>query len=312
MESGFDHKSVLLNEVVSFILPRDNCTYVDATVGSGGHAEKILEKSGPRGRLIGLDFDPSVLEIAKGKLEKFNDRCSLVESNYTEVVKVVKSLGVDKIDGIIFDLGVNLEHFVNPERGFSFMKDGPLDMRLSPKIKVTAADIINKWEEKDLIDILFKFGEERYARKIIGFVVEARRRKKISTTAELSEIIISALGKGKIGRIHPATKTFQALRIAVNNELFNLEYVLPQAIDILNPGGRICVISFHSLEDKIVKSMFRSLAQGCLCPPEVNVCMCGNKPKIKLITKKPIVPGEEEIFVNPRSRSAKLRVAEKL
>jgi len=312
LESGFDHKSVLLEEVISFLSPHNNGIYVDATVGSGGHAEKILAMSDPSGRLVGLDIDPKVLVIAKKKLEKFSDRCNLVEANYIEVVNVIKKLGIEKIDGIVFDLGVNLEHFVNPERGFSFIKDGPLDMRLSPKIKNTAADIINGWQEKDLIDIFFRFGEEKKARKIVRFILEGRKKKRISTTTELTEIITNALGKGKFGKIHPATKTFQALRIAVNDELFNLESVLPQAIDILNPGGRICVISFHSLEDKIVKSIFRFFAQGCICPPEINVCVCQNKPKIKIITKKPVVPGEKELLVNPRARSAKLRVAEKL
>jgi 16S rRNA (cytosine1402-N4)-methyltransferase len=306
------HKSVLLDEVMGFLLPRDSCVYVDATVGSGGHAEKILEKSSPGGRLIGLDIDPAILKIAKARLERFGKRCNLAESNYTKVTDVIKNFGVEKVDGIIFDLGVNLRHFLDADRGFSFTKDGPLDMRLSPKTEITAAEIINKWDEKELINILYRYGEERFAKNIVKAILENRKKKSISTTGELSGLVMEVLGKGRSGKIHPATRTFQALRIAVNDELLNLETVLPEAVDILNKGGRICVISFHSLEDKLVKNSFRFLANGCICPPEVGECRCGKKPSIKIVTKKPVMPSDKEISFNPRARSAKLRVAEKI
>lgn len=281
------HIPVLLNEAVGFLMPRSGGIYVDATVGGGGHAERILELSSPDGMLVGIDIDPAMLEIAKRRLARFGERCVLVEGNYTELNK--------KADGIIFDLGVSTEHFKNSNRGFSFTNNGPLDMRFSPGIKLTAEEIINRWRPEDLIRMLYNYGGEGKARRIVRFIVEERRKKRIRTTGELAELIIRALG-GRRGKIHPATKTFQALRIAVNNELTNIETALPWAIDLLRPGGRLCVISYHSLEDRLVKNIFRDLRGS----------------KIKIITKKPIIPAREEVINNPRARSAKLRVAEKL
>lgn len=290
------HKPVLLDEIMGFILPKPNGVYLDATVGSGGHAERVLEESSPSGRLIGIDIDPAMLGIAKGRLEKFGGRCLLAEANYTLLKEILHSNGINEVDGIIFDLGVSTEHFKDPGRGFSFTRNGPLDMRFSPKIRIKAEEIINRWKLQDLVNILYKYGEERRAKSIVKYIIEERKRKRINTTEELRELVIRAIGARRIGKIHPATKTFQALRIAVNNELNNLETTLPLAVDILKQGGRICVISYHSLEDRIVKQIFRSLS-GL---------------KIQLITKKPIIPTREEIVNNPRARSAKLRVAERI
>lgn len=295
LNSNFQHKSVLLDEIAGFLSPKPLGIYVDATVGSGGHAERILEESAPSGRLIGIDVDPLMLDIAKKRLGRFGERCSLIEGNYIELQEILNKLGINEIDGIIFDLGVSTEHFLDSHRGFSIAKDGPLDMRLSPRIIITAGEIINRWAPNELIEILYKYGEERWAKRIVKYIVEERRRKKIDTTGELAEIIIRAVG-GRRGKIHPATKTFQALRIAVNDELNNIETVMPIAVNTLKIGGRICVISFHSLEDRIIKNIFRSLAGSGL----------------RIITKKPVVPKREEIIANPRARSAKLRVAEKM
>lgn len=285
------HIPVLLDEVIGFLLPRSGGVYVDATVGGGGYAEKILELSGPDGRLAGIDLDPAMLEIAKVRLGRFGERCDLVEGNYTELEKIVDN----KVDGIIFDLGVSTEHFKDSHRGFSFVNNGPLDMRFGPRIKLTAEEIVNRWRPEDLTRVLYNYGEERRARRIVSFIVEARKKKRISTTGELAELIIKAIG-GRKGKIHPATRTFQALRIAVNNELINIGVALPVAIDLLKPQGRLCVISYHSLEDRLVKNIFRDLQNS----------------KIKIITKKPVTAAREEVINNPRARSAKLRVAERI
>lgn len=285
------HIPVLLDEIGGFLLPRSGGVYVDATVGGGGHAEKILDLSSPDGRLIGIDLDPAMLEIAKGRLGRFGERCDLVEGNYTELEKIVDN----KVDGIIFDLGVSTEHFKDSHRGFSFVNNGPLDMRFGPRIKLTAEEIVNRWRPEDLTRVLYNYGEEREAKKIVRVIVEARKKKRISTTGELAELIIKAIG-GRKGKIHPATRTFQALRIAVNNELINIGVALPVAIDLLKPQGRLCVISYHSLEDRLVKNIFRDLQNS----------------KIKIITKKPVTAAREEVINNPRARSAKLRVAERI
>lgn len=292
---NFQHKSVLLDEIVGFLLPKPNGVYIDATVGSGGHAEKILEDSAPSGRLIGIDIDPSMLDIGKKRLSRFGSRCSLIEGNYIELREILNKFGLNEVDGIIFDLGVSTEHFSDSHRGFSIAKDGPLDMRLSPKIGINAYEIINRWTPEDLIELLYKYGEERRAKRIVKYIVEERRKKKINTTGELARLVIKAVG-GRRNKTHPATKAFQALRIAVNDELNNIKTVLPVAISMLKIGGRICVISFHSLEDRLVKNIFRDLAGS----------------RLKIITKKPIVPTREEIIVNPRARSAKLRAAERI
>lgn len=295
-ENIFLHKPVLLDEIIGFILPKSDGIYLDATVGSGGHAERILEDASPSGRLIGIDIDPLMLEIARKRLSRFGERCLLVEANYTQLKEILHMNLINKVDGIIFDIGVSTEHFKDPRRGFSFARNGPLDMRFSPNIRIKAEEIINRWKPLDLINILYKYGEERRAKSIVKYIIEERKRKRISTTGELAELVVRAIGAKKTGRIHPATKTFQALRIAVNDELNNLGTTLPVAIDMLKHGGRICVISFHSLEDRVVKQTFRFLSGS----------------KIQLITKKPIIPTRKEIVNNPRARSAKLRVAERI
>lgn len=306
------HKSVLTEEVLQYLSPKSNKVYVDGTVGGGGHSEKILKGSSPSGILIGIDIDCRMLEIAKERLKVYKDRCHLVQANYTKLQDVLKQYNIEKVDGIVFDLGVSTEHFKEADKGFSFNEDGPLDMRLDQDSEITAADIVNTWEAKDLIKILYQFSGERSAKRIVNKIVEERKTGRIETTKQLSRLIVRAVGREKIGKIHSATRTFQALRIAVNNEIENIKTVLPAAIDVLNPGGRLCVISFHSLEDRIVKNSFRLFARSCICPKEVMQCVCNNKPKVKIVTKKPVVPERDELRDNPRSRSAKLRVVEKI
>lgn len=317
------HKSVLLKEVVDYLSPQSSNIYVDATLGAGGHAEKILEESSPKGRLIGIDIDSSMLKVADRRLRKFGKRCILVEDNYIHIAEILSELKIREVSGIVFDLGIASEHFDVPKRGFSLRRSGPLDMRLNPKAEISAEYIINEWEEEELRGILYKFGEERYAKKIVEKIILERKKNRITNTAQLAEIVERAvfkfrhkknIYKNKVPgyRVHPATKTFQALRIAVNNELKNIEEVLPIAVDLLRAGGKLCVISFHSLEDRLVKNAFRLLAKRCVCPPEIPKCICDNKPELKIITKKPILPAKGEMAENPRARSAKLRVAEKL
>jgi len=305
------HKSVLLDEVVEFVAPKPGGVYVDATLGAGGHAEKILESTSPDGVLIGMDLDAGMLEIAKRRLEKFGNRCGFFESNFCEIKNVLDICAIKAVDGILLDLGVSMYHFFDAEKGFSFSKDGPLDMRLSRKGKVSAYDIVNKWDQEKIAEIVYKYGEEKMAGRIARRIIEERNKKNIGTTGELARIVSSAAG-GKRGGIHPATKTFQALRIAVNDELNNLKSVLPAAVSLLKTGGRLCVISFHSLEDRIVKEQFRCFSNPCECPSDFIRCVCGKKPEIKIITKKPVCPGEAETVVNPSARSAKLRVVEKI
>lgn len=297
------HTPVFLSEVISFLNPRSGGVYVDATLGAGGHSEKILELSVPDGFVIGLDLDPSMILIAEKRLERFKGRFLFFENNFTEIPEVLKKAGHKKTDGIIFDLGVSMFHFRDSRKGFSFMKEGPLDMRLSSKMKFSAEDVVNKFNERELADIFFKYGEERNARRIARYIVSERKSERIKTTTQLSNIVCRASGGRHVGGIHPATRVFQALRIAVNGELGNIEKALPLAIDLLAEGARICVISFHSLEDRIVKNVFRNLSKE---GPN------GEGPKVKIVTKKPLMPGREEIISNPSARSAKLRVAEKI
>ena len=341
------HRPVLLEEVIKYLSPKASNVYphtknfvpegqgiyVDATVGGGGHAEKILEGSSPGGKLVGIDIDPFMLNLAKKRLKKFGERCMLIEDNYVNLPKILSKLKISEVNGIVLDLGVATEHFMRGERGFSLMREGPLDMRLSPYGKFTAADIVNKWKPEDLVNILRQYGEEHRAKKIVKNIITEREKEMITTTTQLTKIVVGAVSCSKKRytptpkslvwgytptqrlpgyRIHPATKTFQALRIAVNNELKNIKRILPIAVDLLKIGGRICVITFHSLEDRLVKDGFRQLARSCICPKEIPRCVCKYKPKIKLVTKKPVVPEEEEIKSNPRSRSAKLRVVERI
>ncbi len=281
---------------------------MDATVGAGGHAWGILEASSPDGLLLGLDLDPQALEIAHQRLIDFKGRYTLAQASYTTLLEQIARLNWDAVDGIVADLGVSSMQIDTPHRGFSFLKEGPLDMRFSPEQTLTAADLVNQLPEDELADILWRYGEERQSRKIARAI---RLARPIGSTLHLAEVISKAIG-GKHSRIHPATRSFQALRIAVNQELQSIETFLPQAVSALSPEGRLAVISFHSLEDRIVKQFFRRESKDCICPPEQPICTCGHKASLKEVSRHPITATEQEIQFNPRARSARLRVAEKL
>jgi 16S rRNA (cytosine1402-N4)-methyltransferase len=302
------HVSVLYHEVLNALRPASPGLYVDATIGAGGHAWGLLQKSKPKGMLLGLDVDPRALELADQRLKSFSGRFHLSLSSYIELRNELLTRGWDHVDGIIIDLGVSSMQIDSPERGFSFQKDGPLDMRFDPSQPVSAEDLVNHNSENDLADLIWKYGEERNARRIARVIVENR---PISTTLQLAELI-KQVSRSHQDRINPATRTFQALRIAVNHELDSLEVFLPQAVEVLKPGGRLAVISFHSLEDRIVKQYFRNESRDCICPPDQPVCTCGHKAVIKEITRHPIIAQEDEVKENPRSRSAKLRIVERL
>ena len=280
---------------------------MDGTVGAGGHAAGILTASEPGGLLLGLDVDPQALALARQKLAPFGERAWLKKAAYTSLLEHLAALGWDSVDGILLDLGASSMQFDTPGRGFSFLADGPLDMRFDPDAPLTAAEIVNAWPEADLADLVYRYGEEPAARRIARAVVQAR---PIDGTAALAAVIAKALGRR--GAHHPATQTFQALRIAVNGELDSVEMVLPLAMQALGPGGRLAVIAFHSLEDRIVKEYFRRESRDCLCPPRQPVCTCGHKATLKEVVRRPLVPTEDEIHENSRARSAKLRIAEKI
>lgn len=302
------HKAVLLGEAIENLNLKEGSIVVDATLGAGGHARAMLERIGNNGKLIAIDYDASSIENLKT-----GENVYLVNDNFANLENILKNLEIKKADAILADLGISSDQLENEEYGLSFQKEAKLDMRLDKKLEVSAWDIINKYERRDLEEIIKKFGEERFARHIAKKIVEYRKIKTIETTTELACIISGAVPERyRKGKIHPATRTFQALRIAVNKELENLEKFIPEAIEALNPGGRLAIISFHSLEDRIVKNIFRENARGCTCPKEFPQCVCGKKPGVRIITKKPIIPDAKEILANPRSRSAKLRVCERL
>jgi 16S rRNA (cytosine1402-N4)-methyltransferase len=292
---------VLLNEVLAGLRPHAGGRFVDGTVGGGGHSAAILEASAPDGRLLGIDADPAALAAAASRLAPFGERALLAHGNFREIGRLAQAHGFERVDGILLDLGVSSHQLDTPERGFSFAVDAPLDMRLDPTVGETAADLVNDLPESELADLIYRYGEERGSRRIARFIGEARRKRPIATTGELADLVARALG-GKRGKIHPATRTFQALRIAVNRELESLEAALPQAVDLLAPGGRLAVISFHSLEDRIVKLFFRA---------ESGYGGTGQG-RLAIITKKPIEAAEGETRANPRARSAKLRIAERV
>jgi 16S rRNA (cytosine1402-N4)-methyltransferase len=281
---------------------------VDGTVGAGGHAKGILEVSAPNGKLLGLDLDPQALELAQENLAQFGERITLKRASYTDLKGQLSLMRWEGVDGILLDLGVSSMQLDTPDRGFSFRYDAPLDMRFDPQGKVTAEDLVNNLSEVELADILYQFGEERKSRQIAKALVAER---PIRTTGQLAELIQKVIGRSG-EKIHPATRTFQALRIATNRELESIETVLPQAVDALAPGGRLAVISFHSLEDRIVKHYFRQESKDCICPPRQPICTCGHNASVKEITRRPIRPDKDESDANPRSRSSRLRVAEKL
>lgn len=302
------HKPVLYQEVLTYLQPRSGQKYVDCTVGAGGHAWGILSASIPDGLLLGMDMDPTALGVARETLQEFASRFKLVHASYTTLLDQMKMLGWDSVDGILLDLGVSSLQLDIAEKGFSFRVDAPLDMRFDPTSELTAADLVNHLEENALAQILFRYGEERFARQIARAIVLTR---PITTTRQLAEIISRTIGERKQA-IHPATRTFQALRIAVNRELEAIEQVLPQIVEALAPKGRVVVIAFHSLEDRLVKEFFRQESRDCICPPKQPVCTCGHQASLRLLTPKPIKPSIEEIQSNPRARSARLRAAEKI
>ena len=308
----FNHVSVLLDETIEGLNINPDGIYFDGTLGGGGHSYEILKRLTGKGILIGVDQDGDAIEAASEKLNEFDGKFQLVRSNYSEIETILNDLKISKVDGIVLDLGVSSYQIDNLERGFSYKEDAPLDMRMDQRQLLNAADVVNGYTEEQLIAMLRDYGEERFAKGIAKAIIEARQDKPIATTQELSDIVKSAVPtKYQIKKGHPAKKTFQAIRIEVNNELNILQKTLDKMIDHLNPGGRICVITFHSLEDRIVKLNFRKNENPCTCPPDFPVCVCGKKSKGKVITRKPIVPTEEEIEINKRSKSSKLRIFER-
>lgn len=309
----FHHVSVLLNEAVTSLNPRQGGTYIDCTLGGGGHTLEIVKRVVPGGRVIGIDQDTNALKAAGERLAEYKENIIFVHSNFYRLKEIISELGIEKVDGIVFDLGVSSHQLDEGSRGFSYMHDAPLDMRMNPGDPLTAEQLVNEFPEDELFRIIRDYGEDRWAKRIAQFIVEHRQINRIHTTGELVEIIKKAIPAGaRREGPHPAKRTFQALRIAVNDELNRFASALRDAVDILNPGGRVSVISFHSLEDRIAKEVFRELAKSCICPPELPVCSCSKEKQVKIITGKPILPSEQELEVNPRARSAKLRVAEKV
>ena len=312
MQTNFQHETVLLRESVEGILGNPDGIYVDCTLGGGGHSAAILSRLSPQGSLIGIDRDPAAVAAGRFRLASGKATVHVVQGNFTEIGQVLDRLNVGQVEGILFDLGVSSHQIDLPQRGFSYMKDGPLDMRMDPGQSLTAEDIVNQYSETELTRIFFEYGEERWARRIAKFIVEARHHNPLKTTAELVAVIMAAIPAAvrKQGS-HPAKRTFQAIRIEVNGELSILPGALRTAIERLAPGGKIGIISFHSLEDRIVKNTFSSFLGHCICPPKSPICVCNPKATLRLCGK-PITPSEEELEANPRARSAKLRIAEKM
>ena len=310
--SEFHHVSVLLEECIEGLNIKPDGIYVDGTLGGAGHSSRIAAKL-TTGCLIGIDRDPIALKAAGERLAPYADRVTLVHSNFCEIKQVLRDLEIPGVDGILLDLGVSSPQLDDAQRGFSYMADAPLDMRMNSEDSLSAYTVVNTWHQEELKRILYNYGEERYAPQIAAAICRKREVKPIETTLELVDIIRSAMPPAALReKQHPAKRSFQAIRIAVNDELGSVEKVMRDAVDCLNPGGRLAIITFHSLEDRIVKTGMADAARGCTCPPNFPVCVCGNKPKVKLVTRKPIVSGEEELKVNPRARSAKLRVCEKI
>ena len=307
----FKHKSVLLNETIDGLNIKPDGIYVDGTLGGGGHAYEVCRRLGEKGSIVGIDQDAAAIEAASARLKDFGEKVTIVRSNYCDMKSKLHELGIDKVDGIVLDLGVSSYQLDTAERGSSYREDAPLDMRMDTRQKMTARDIVNDYTEADLYRVIRDYGEDKFAKNIAKHIVQARAVKPVETTAELSEIIRASIPmkfQKKSG--HPAKRTFQAIRIELNRELDVLRDSLDDMIDLLNPGGRLCIITFHSLEDRIVKSAFRKNENPCTCPPDFPVCVCGKKSKGSIITKKPILPSEEELEYNSRSKSAKLRIFE--
>ena len=315
------HISVLCDKMIDFLNPKSDGVYIDGTVGLGGHSAAILEASAPNGRVIGIDLDVEALTIAKGRLHIFGERYSLINGNFAEMDVLLETRhSVHAVDGILLDLGVSSLQLDAPHRGFSFNHTGPLDMRMNPRQVLnnereaeilTAMQVVNNSPMDVLVDIFKRYGEERFAKRIAHRIIQTRRETPITTTTQLAEIVKRTVPEG-ISKIHPATRIFQALRIHINAELENLETGLDVAIQLLKPGGCLCVITFHSLEDRIVKHRFRTCARACVCPPKIPICICEHTASLEILTKRPILPDAVEVQQNPRARSAKLRVARKL
>ena len=312
MGQEFTHRPVLLDECIENLNIRPDGVYLDGTLGRAGHSREIAKRL-TGGRLICVDRDDAALEAAGERLAPWMDRVTLVHSNFDRVGDIVAELGLPGVDGMLFDLGVSSPQLDDGSRGFSYMADAPLDMRMDRSEGLTAADVVNTWPQEELKRILFQYGEERYAPLIAAAIVRRREQKPIATTLELVDVIKGAMpGKALKEKQHPAKRSFQAIRIAVNDELASVERMIKGAVPGLNRGGRLAVITFHSLEDRIVKAGLSEFARGCICPPDFPVCVCGRTPDIRLVNKKPILPTQREVEENPRARSAKLRVAEKL
>lgn len=314
------HIPVMLEEVLRYLQPRPGGHYIDGTLGGGGHTAAILERSAPDGRVLGIDADQQALERVKARLAGYieDGRLVLVHSNFANLGCIVKKLQVPPVQGVLLDLGFSSDQMDDPQRGFSFSADGPLDMRLDPSLTLSAADIVNTAREEELADIFWRYGEEHRSRQIARRIVRERAKQPLTRTARFASLVAVGVPR-KAGAIHPATRVFQALRIAVNHELEQLETVLPDLLDVLSApqkgasrevGGRMVIISFHSLEDRIVKEFMRREARDCICPPQMPVCMCGHQARIRILTSKPVTPTAQEIALNPRARSAKLRAAE--
>jgi 16S rRNA (cytosine1402-N4)-methyltransferase len=307
------HVAVMLEPMIDLLNCGAGGIYVDSTVGGGGYARSILERSAPEGVVLGMDWDMEAIVRVREGLGGYGQRLVLERADFADIRQVLRKHGFDHADGIVADLGVSSFQIDDPERGFSFMREGPLDMRMNLGLDYPAADMVNSLPEKELADLIFRYGEERLSRRIARTIVAERKKRPITTTRELAEIVRGAVPRTRDAmRIHPATRTFQALRIAVNDELESLERFLPEALDILRPGGRLCIVAFHSLEDRIIKEAFRNWAKSCRCPRERAACECEGMPLVRLLTRKALRPSPDEIESNPRSRSARLRVVEKL
>ncbi|OPY64014.1 MAG: Ribosomal RNA small subunit methyltransferase H [Pelotomaculum sp. PtaU1.Bin065] len=310
---NFAHVPVMLVEAVTGLSIKQNGIYVDCTLGGAGHSESILEQNGPRGRLIAFDQDPEAIAYARVKLAPYHGRVEFVQANFKELAVKLNQLNIDCVDGVLFDLGASSHQFDDPARGFSYLNNAPLDMRMNPEQEITARTLVNELSVKELAWLIKEYGEERWASRIAEFIQVERSRRPLETTGQLVEVIKKAIpARARRSGPHPAKRTFQALRIAVNNELEVLTEAVCSAIHVLGNEGRICVISFHSLEDRIIKDLFREHASPCSCPKELPVCVCGKKKVLNIITAKPLVPGPAELEFNPRSRSARLRIAEKV
>ncbi len=309
----FQHKSVLLDECMEALNIKPDGIYVDGTLGGGGHSYEICRRLSEKGRLIGIDQDEDAIEAAKARLGEFKDKVTVIRSNYCDMKRELNSRNIAAVDGILLDLGVSSYQLDNAERGFTYREDAPLDMRMDQRQQKTAKDIVNGYSEMELYRIIRDYGEEKFAKNIAKHIVNARKEKALETTGELIDVIKAAIPM-KVRQVggHPAKRTFQAIRIELNRELEVLSESLGDMIDLLNDGGRIAVITFHSLEDRIVKNIFREQEDPCICPKDFPVCVCGRKPKGRVITRKPIVPGEEELLWNRRAKSSKLRVFERI